>query len=72
VKCLTPPGDYALWFVYLPVLMSKKSFDHLNEAQHKALLDAGRKAEDYFFAAATGWTRSWSTPSRRLECKSNR
>src|SRR3954469_10056056 len=26
VKCLTAPGDNALWFMYEPVLMSKKSF----------------------------------------------
>ncbi|MGH8851202.1 MAG: TRAP transporter substrate-binding protein DctP, partial [Casimicrobiaceae bacterium] len=27
VKCITAPGDNALWFMYEPVLMSKKSFD---------------------------------------------
>ncbi len=53
-KCLTPPGEYALWFMYEPILMAKKSFEALNEDQKKALLAAGQKAEDYFFEAAKG------------------
>jgi len=52
VDCLTPPGDYALWFMYEPILMSKDSFEQLTEEQQQALLDAGQKAEDYFFEAA--------------------
>ena len=52
VKCLTAPGEHALWFMYEPILMSKESWDKLNEAQQKALLDAGQKAEDYFFEEA--------------------
>lgn len=48
VKCLTAPGDNALWFMYEPVLMSKRSFDKLNDAQKKAVMDASKKAEDYF------------------------
>ena len=47
VKCITPPGKYALWFMYQPVLMSKKSFDKLNPKQKEAILAAGKKAEDY-------------------------
>jgi len=31
VKCITPPGKFALWFMYQPILMSQKSFDKLNE-----------------------------------------
>lgn len=54
VKCLTAPGDYALWFMYEPVLMSKKSWDKLNKAQQDALLAAGKLAEDYMFAQAKG------------------
>jgi TRAP-type C4-dicarboxylate transport system substrate-binding protein len=54
VACLTPPGDYALWFMYEPILMSKASFEQLTEEQQQALLDAGQKAEDYFFDAAKG------------------
>ena len=48
VKCVTAPGDNALWFMYEPVLMSKKSFDRLNKEQQDALLKAGKKSEDYF------------------------
>src|SRR5881409_4370989 len=48
VKCITAPGDNALWFMYEPVLMSKKSFDRLNKKQQDVLLAAGRKAQDYF------------------------
>ena len=31
-KCLTAPGNNALWFMYEPVLMSKKNFEKLNKA----------------------------------------
>jgi TRAP-type C4-dicarboxylate transport system substrate-binding protein len=48
VKCLTAPGDNALWFMYEPVLMSKKSFDRLSKPQQEVLLKAGKKAEAYF------------------------
>jgi TRAP-type transport system periplasmic protein len=54
VECLTPPGDNALWFMYEPILMSKASFEELTPEQQQALLDAGQKAEDYFFEAAKG------------------
>ena len=54
VKCITPPGKFALWFMYEPVLMSKKSFDKLNDKQKEALLAAGKKAEAYMTKAAAG------------------
>ena len=50
VKCVTAPGDNALWFMYEPVLISKKGWDKLNDAQKKALTAASQKAEDYFEA----------------------
>ncbi|MGE0563458.1 MAG: TRAP transporter substrate-binding protein DctP [Pseudolabrys sp.] len=50
VKCITAPGDNALWFMYEPVLMSKKSFDKLTKDQQAALLKAGKKSEEYFNA----------------------
>jgi len=50
LKCLTAPGDNALWFMYEPVLISKRTWDRLNEAQRKALTDASKKAEAYFNA----------------------
>ncbi|HXF81071.1 MAG TPA: TRAP transporter substrate-binding protein DctP [Usitatibacter sp.] len=46
--CLTAPGENALWFMYEPVLMSKKSFDRLDKKQQQALLDAGKKAQAYY------------------------
>jgi len=54
VKCLTAPGDNALWFMYEPVLMSKKSFDKLDKKQQDVLLKAGKKAEAYFAKEAKG------------------
>ena len=54
VKCVTAPGDNALWFMYEPVLMSKKNFDKLDKKQQEVLLKAGKKAQDYFAKAAPG------------------
>jgi TRAP-type transport system periplasmic protein len=54
VKCLTAPGENALWFMYEPVLMSKKSFDRLNKNQQDVLLKAGKKAEAFFAKEAKG------------------
>ena len=48
VKCITAPGENALWFMYEPVLMSKKSFDKLNKQQQDALIEAGKKSQEYF------------------------
>jgi TRAP-type C4-dicarboxylate transport system substrate-binding protein len=47
-KCLTAPGNNALWFMYEPVLMSKKSFDKLNKKQQDVIIAAGKKAQAYF------------------------
>ncbi|MEO6408896.1 MAG: TRAP transporter substrate-binding protein DctP, partial [Burkholderiaceae bacterium] len=48
LKCITAPGENGLWFMYEPVLISKRSWDKMNDAQKKTLTDAGRKAEAYF------------------------
>jgi TRAP-type C4-dicarboxylate transport system substrate-binding protein len=48
LKCVTAPGDNALWFMYEPVLISKRTWDKLNDAQKQALTKASKKAEDYF------------------------
>ena len=48
VKCITAPGDNALWFMYEPVLMSKKSFDKLNKQQQDVQIQAGKKAQKYY------------------------
>ena len=52
VKCLTEPGDHALWFMYEPILMSKQSWDKLNEEQQKALMAAAEKSEEYMVGQA--------------------
>jgi len=52
VKCLTAPGDTALWMMYEPILMSKKSWDKLNPDQQAALKAAGQKAQDFFLGEA--------------------
>jgi len=54
VKCVTAPGDNALWFMYEPVLMSKKAFDKLNKKQQETLLKAGKKAQEYFAKETKG------------------
>ena len=54
VKCLTAPGDNALWFMYEPVLMSKKSFSRLNKKQQDVLTQAGRKSQEFFAGKAKG------------------
>lgn len=45
VKCLTAPGKNALWVMYEPILMSKKTFNSLNTKQQKVLMTASKKAE---------------------------
>ncbi len=52
VSCLTAPGANALWFMYEPILMSKRSWDKLTKEQQDALLAAGAKAEEYFLGEA--------------------
>ncbi len=48
VACFTPPGDYALWFMYQPLLMSKRTWDGLSEEQQAALREAADKAEAFY------------------------
>jgi TRAP-type C4-dicarboxylate transport system substrate-binding protein len=52
VKCYTPAGAQALWFMYQPLLMNKSKFDGLNDAQKKALRDGAKKAEAFYLAEA--------------------
>ena len=46
--CLTAPGTNALWFMYEPLLMSKKSFQKLNKQQQDAVIKAGKNAQAYY------------------------
>lgn len=50
--CLTAPGANALWFMYEPILMSKRTWDKLDAKQQEALKAAGKVAEDYFVGEA--------------------
>ncbi len=52
VACLTAPGEHALWFMYEPILMSKKSFSSLTPKQQETILAAGKKAEEFAYQAA--------------------
>ncbi|WP_119458281.1 TRAP transporter substrate-binding protein DctP [Rhodospirillaceae bacterium SYSU D60014] len=52
LKCMTAPGENALWFMYEPILMAKESFESLDEEQQQALMAAGDKAEEFAFTAA--------------------
>ncbi|MBE3638186.1 TRAP transporter substrate-binding protein DctP [Mangrovicoccus algicola] len=50
--CYTPPGDYALWFMYQPLLVNRSTFEGLDEAQQQALLDASAKAQAFYLEEA--------------------
>ena len=52
VSCYTPAGDVALWFMYQPLLMNKRTFEDLTEEQQNALLKASEKAEAYYLEEA--------------------
>ncbi|BAU48004.1 ABC transporter substrate-binding protein [Sulfurifustis variabilis] len=52
VQCLTAPGEYALWFMYEPILISKQTWSKLNKKQQDALMAAARKSEEYFAGEA--------------------
>ncbi|NRB18382.1 MAG: TRAP transporter substrate-binding protein DctP [Rhodobacteraceae bacterium] len=52
VKCYTPAGDIALWFMYQPLLMNKSTFEGLTADQQAALLAASAKAEAFYLAEA--------------------
>ncbi|MDH5426465.1 MAG: TRAP transporter substrate-binding protein DctP, partial [Gammaproteobacteria bacterium] len=47
VKCLTAPGDNALWVMYEPILISKKTFNSLTKAQQNVILKSAKKAEEF-------------------------
>ena len=52
VSCYTPASDFALWFMYQPLLMNKSAFDGLSAEQQAALLAASEKAEAYYLEEA--------------------
>jgi TRAP-type C4-dicarboxylate transport system substrate-binding protein len=52
VKCLTAPGENALWVMYEPILMSKKTFDSLTKEQQDFIMKSAQKAEEYAYEGA--------------------
>ena len=52
LSCYTPAGDYALWFMYQPLMMNKTTFDGLTEEQQAALTEAGKNAEAFYLEQA--------------------
>lgn len=52
LTCYTPAGDYALWFMYQPLLMNKSVFEALTPEQQDALMTAAAKAEAFYLEEA--------------------
>lgn len=52
VKCYTPAGDVALWFMYQPLLMNKSTFDGLSADQQAALRAGAAKAQAFYLDEA--------------------
>ncbi|PVB59328.1 TRAP transporter substrate-binding protein DctP [Labrenzia sp. 011] len=52
VSCYTPAGEYALWFMYQPLIMNKSTFEGLTEEQQQALLAASEKAQAFYLDEA--------------------
>lgn len=52
VSCYTPASDFALWFMYQPLLMNKSTFEALSEEQQAALLAGAEKAEAFYIEQA--------------------
>lgn len=52
VKCYTPAGDVALWFMYQPLIMNKSTFEALDEVQQTALRSAAEKAQAFYLEEA--------------------
>ena len=50
--CLTAPGNNALWFMYEPVLMSKRNLGRLNKQQQDVIIAAGKKAQALYESKA--------------------
>ena len=52
VTCLTAPGDNALWVMYEPILISKKTFDSLTKEQRDLIMKSAQKAEQFAYEGA--------------------
>lgn len=52
VKCYTPPADFALWFMYQPMLINKSTFEGLTAEQQAALRAGAAKAQEFYLQEA--------------------
>jgi TRAP-type C4-dicarboxylate transport system substrate-binding protein len=52
VACYTPPGEYALWFMYQPLLINKSTFEGLTPEQQAALEAGAAKAQAFYLEEA--------------------
>jgi len=52
VACYTPAADFALWFMYQPMLMNKSKFESLTPEQQEAILAGAAKAEAFYLEEA--------------------
>ena len=52
VQCYTPASDFALWFMYHPLILSEASWNNLSPEQQKAMQEGAAKAEAFFFEQA--------------------
>ena len=52
VKCYTPAGDVALWFMYQPLLMNKSTFEGLSQEQQDAIMAGAEKAQAFYLEEA--------------------
>ena len=51
LSCATPPGDQGIGFAHQPILISKRTFDALNDKQKSAVQQAARVAIDHIYKA---------------------
>lgn len=52
LTCYTPAGDYALWFMYQPLLVNRTTFEGLSPEQQEALTSAAKDAEAFYLEEA--------------------
>lgn len=52
VACYTPAGEYALWFMYQPLLINKSTYDDLTPEQQAAMMAGAEKAQAYYLEEA--------------------
>jgi TRAP-type C4-dicarboxylate transport system substrate-binding protein len=52
VACYTPAADYALWFMYQPLLINKTTFEGLTPEQQAALTAGAEKAQAFYLEEA--------------------